>query len=100
MSALHSVRLADFEALTLCGAARWSPREKHLVDHADILHRLARRCLRPLSVEELDACFVVRDHNGQALAYVISKMSRVGTQRANQNCCGGLADLECAIEPS
>jgi hypothetical protein len=22
------------------------------------------------SVEELDACFVVRDHNGQALAYV------------------------------
>jgi hypothetical protein len=24
----------------------------------------------PLSVEEQDACFVVRDHNGQALAYV------------------------------
>ena len=24
----------------------------------------------PWSVEELDACFVVRDHNGQALAYV------------------------------
>jgi hypothetical protein len=24
----------------------------------------------PWSVEEQDACFVVRDHNGQALAYV------------------------------
>ena len=24
----------------------------------------------PWSVEELDACFVVRDHDGQALAYV------------------------------
>ena len=24
----------------------------------------------PWSVEELDACFVVRDHNGQQLAYV------------------------------
>jgi hypothetical protein len=26
--------------------------------------------LSPRSVEELDACFVVRDHNGQQLAYV------------------------------
>jgi hypothetical protein len=24
----------------------------------------------PWTVKELDACFVVRDHNGQALAYV------------------------------
>jgi hypothetical protein len=24
----------------------------------------------PWSVEELDACYVVRDHNGQKLAYV------------------------------
>jgi hypothetical protein len=24
----------------------------------------------PWSVEETDACFIVRDHNGQALAYV------------------------------
>jgi hypothetical protein len=30
----------------------------------------ARRFLPPWSVEELDACFVVRDHNGQQLAYV------------------------------
>ena len=30
----------------------------------------ARRFSSPWSVEELDACFVVRDHNGQALAYV------------------------------
>src|ERR1700746_3086391 len=30
----------------------------------------ACRFLPPWSVEELDACFVVRDHNGQQLAYV------------------------------
>ena len=30
----------------------------------------ARRFPPPWSVEELEACFVVRDHNGQALAYV------------------------------
>jgi hypothetical protein len=30
----------------------------------------ARRFPPPWSIEELDACFVVRDHNGQALAYV------------------------------
>jgi hypothetical protein len=29
-----------------------------------------RRFLPPWSVEELDACFVVRDHNGQKLVYV------------------------------
>jgi hypothetical protein len=30
----------------------------------------ARRFPPPWSVEELETCFVVRDHNGQALAYV------------------------------
>jgi len=30
----------------------------------------ARRFPPPWSVEELDVCFVVRDHNGQQLAYV------------------------------
>jgi hypothetical protein len=30
----------------------------------------ARRFLPPWSVEELDACFIVRDHRGQALSYV------------------------------
>jgi len=30
----------------------------------------SRRFPPPWSVEELDACFVVRDHNGQQLAYV------------------------------
>jgi len=30
----------------------------------------ARRFPSPWPVEELDACFVVRDHNGQQLAYV------------------------------
>jgi hypothetical protein len=29
-----------------------------------------RRFPPPWSVEELEACFVVRDHKGQALAYV------------------------------
>jgi hypothetical protein len=29
-----------------------------------------RRFLPPWSVEELDACFVVRDHNCEKLAYV------------------------------
>jgi hypothetical protein len=30
----------------------------------------ARRFPTPWSVEELDACYVVRDHDGQQLAYV------------------------------
>jgi len=30
----------------------------------------ARRFPPPWSVEELNACFVVRDHHGQALTYV------------------------------
>jgi len=29
-----------------------------------------RRFPPPWTVEELDACFMVRDHDGQALAYV------------------------------
>jgi hypothetical protein len=32
--------------------------------------RPARRFPPPWSIEETDACFIVRDHNGQALAYV------------------------------
>jgi hypothetical protein len=32
--------------------------------------RPARRFPPPWSAEETDACFIVRDHNGQALAYV------------------------------
>jgi hypothetical protein len=32
--------------------------------------RVTRRFPPPWSVEEMDACFIVRDHNGQALAYV------------------------------
>jgi hypothetical protein len=34
---------------------------------------IARRFPAPWSVEELDACFVVRDQNGQQLAYVYFK---------------------------
>jgi hypothetical protein len=29
-----------------------------------------RRFPPPWSIEELEACYIVRDHNGQALAYV------------------------------
>jgi hypothetical protein len=32
--------------------------------------RTRRRFPPPWSVEETDACFIVRDNNGQALAYV------------------------------
>ena len=42
----------------------------------------ARRRLRefppPWSVEETDACFIVRDAHGQAPAYAISRASRAG----------------------
>jgi hypothetical protein len=39
-----------------------------------ILHvTSARRFPPPWSVEETDACFIVRDANGQALAYVYFK---------------------------
>jgi hypothetical protein len=43
----------------------------------------ARRFSPPWTVEELDACFVVRDHNGQQLAYVYfeePKMRRGGSR--------------------
>jgi hypothetical protein len=36
----------------------------------------ARRFPPPWSVDELDACFVVRDHSGQALAYLYSRIKR------------------------
>ena len=36
----------------------------------NIAKQVTRRFPPPWSVEELDACFVVRDHNGQQLAYV------------------------------
>ena len=35
-----------------------------------IEHRKTMSTRRPWSVEELDACYVVRDHDGQALAYI------------------------------
>jgi hypothetical protein len=34
---------------------------------------MSRRFPPPWSAEELDACFVVRDHKGQQLAYVYSR---------------------------
>jgi hypothetical protein len=42
--------------------------------YVNAARRLKRRFPPPWSVEELnDACFVVRDHSGQALAYVNSR---------------------------
>jgi hypothetical protein len=35
-----------------------------------VMRTTPRRFLPPWSVEEWDACYVVPDHNGQALAYV------------------------------
>jgi hypothetical protein len=35
-----------------------------------------RRFPPPWSVEETDACFIARDHNGQALAYVYCEEER------------------------
>jgi hypothetical protein len=38
----------------------------------------SRRFPPPWSVEELDACFVVRDHDGQGLAYGMVRLSDAG----------------------
>jgi hypothetical protein len=40
-----------------------------------------RRFPPPWSVEETDACFIVRDHGGQALAYVYFE-EEPGVERA------------------
>jgi hypothetical protein len=61
----------------------------YFVDHPAPLWR-GRLCILPLShfhrhagfqppwtTEETDACFIVRDHNGQALAYAYFEGSRV-----------------------
>jgi hypothetical protein len=49
-------------------------------------HRGARRFPPPWSVEELDACFVVRDHGGQALAYIYFKQEP--GRRSRPGCSG------------
>jgi hypothetical protein len=50
-----------------------------------------RRFPPPWSVEELDACFVVRDRGGQALAYVYfedepGRRSAANARRSAQDC--------------
>ena len=40
-----------------------------------------RRFPPPWSVEEEEACFIVRDHNGQALTYVYFEEERGGARR-------------------
>jgi hypothetical protein len=44
-------------------------RDRRRADLGD-LALMSRRFPPPWSVEETDACFIVRDANGQALAYV------------------------------
>jgi hypothetical protein len=39
-----------------------------------------RRFPPPWSVEETDACFIVRDHNGQALAYARALLGSIQTE--------------------
>ena len=43
---------------------------KKRCDRANDIMPSSRRFPPPWSVEELAACFIVRDHHGQALAYV------------------------------
>jgi hypothetical protein len=44
----------------------------------DVEMRERHRFQLPWSVEEQEACFLVRDHSGQALAYVYFDKSRHG----------------------
>jgi hypothetical protein len=39
-----------------------------------------RRFPPPWTVEDKDACFIIRDHNGQALAYVYAEDKRTGAK--------------------
>ena len=50
----------------------------------------ARRFPPPWSVEETDACFIVRDHNGQALAWV-------SVARRSRGEASSLHDLHCHL---
>ena len=42
---------------------------------------MARRFPPPWTVEETDACFIVKDHAGQSLAYVYFEDERAGDRR-------------------
>jgi hypothetical protein len=67
-----------------------------------------RRFPPPWSVEELDACYVVRDHNEQAVAYVyfadeqdgISRQSKLRHLIVRRHHEGGFAGLIHAAEPT
>jgi hypothetical protein len=53
---------------------------------------LFRRFPPPWTVDEQQACFVVRDHNGQQLPMSISRTSRGGDQRPS--CSANLTSSE------
>jgi hypothetical protein len=61
---------------------------------------MQRRFPPPWSVEELDACFVVRDHNGQKLALVYLKnelkdaLTFLGEARATRENHGDLTTYQ------
>ncbi len=68
------------------------------------LDDLARRFLPPWSIDEQPACFVVRNRNGQALAYVYygnergrrTRMSKEGDIMKRTVCAFAVATLICA----
>ena len=65
-----------------------------------------RRFPPPWSIEEQSACFVVRDHNGQALAYVYFE-DEPGAEIGGEIIDAGRGEVDCcqhckiarAIEP-
>jgi hypothetical protein len=59
----------------------------------------ARRFPPPWSVEEQDACFVVRDHNGQQLAYVyLEDEPGLGGEIARAAHCGEYRETAASSE--
>ena len=71
----------------------------------------ARRFPPPWSVEELDACYVVRDHDGQQLAYVYFEdepgrrsaanlLTKDEARRIAANICKLPALLKTGVKPS
>jgi hypothetical protein len=49
--------------------------------HSERPHVSERRFRKPWRAEETDACFIIRDHNDQALVYVSTKKNPAGDRR-------------------
>jgi hypothetical protein len=65
------------------------------------LAMIPRRFPPPWSVDEIEACFIVRDHNGQALAYSTWRRSRAHARRRSSSPGRGIglcnAELRTAL---